>query len=127
MRLEGTERDNRRIDSERYRRAKSSLGVTASGFRYIHSIRYVEYMDGRMTRFYELDASFFGLLVGITATFLSGTDPNSEDIDAFDGFVSENIAVIRSAIDRIKDVHAEIGLIEEMWERAYHAETIPSC
>jgi hypothetical protein len=75
-------------------------------------------MVGLVAREYGLDGSFFGLLVGVTAAFLADIDPNAEDTDVFDQFVSKNISLIREAIDRVKMVIPEIALAEQSWEEA---------
>jgi hypothetical protein len=97
-------------------KSRGKLKVTAAGLRHLSSPQYDEYMSALVARYFEPDESFYEFLVGITAGFLSESDPYCAEQSVFEEFVSSNISVIRSAIDRVKGSSPQVGVAEKMWE-----------
>jgi hypothetical protein len=97
-------------------KSREKLKVTEAGLRYLNSPKYEKDMGVLVSRYFEPDESFYEFLVGVTAGCLSGSDPYNEELSAFEEFISNNIYVIRSAIDRIKAFRPQVEIAEKMWE-----------
>ena len=99
----------------RHGKSRRKLVATKNGTRFVSSPDYEKAIDELVNRDFEPEAAFYQLLIGVTAYFLCGTDPHCEDLDVFDDFISENMPVIRAAIDRVKTSLPQIGCAEEAW------------
>lgn len=89
--------------------------ATKNGTNFVSSPDYEKAIDELVNRDFEPEAAFYQLLIGVTAYFLCGIDPHCEDLDVFDAFISENMPVIRAAIDRVKSSLPQIRYAEEAW------------
>jgi hypothetical protein len=91
--------------------------ITAAGRDYVDSPAYEMQMAAAVAQFWVPEKEFYELLLNMTASCLSESDPAKAGVTAFHQFIADNLPVIRAAIDRVKISQPAINLSEENWER----------
>jgi hypothetical protein len=103
------------FDGRLFEQGGKKLTATSAGSRFLNSPKYEKAIRELVHHNYELDESFYQLLIGVTASFLCETDPHGEETSIFDKFVTEHMSIIRAAIDRVKVSQPQIGDAEAKW------------